>query len=512
VNHFFVDGTDSLILDYAYSGWLVALSFLVATCGSALALYIASSLVKSQSKQAKTLLMATGAIAFGSAVWSMHFIGMLAFSLCAVVTYDMTITLVSVLPAIAAAWVVLHWISKPNLTLGHLLRGGLLIGAGIGLMHYSGMYAMKMNAALRFEPTSFAFSIVAAVVLATLSLWSRNRLLVNEHLGKIHANILSAIIMGVAITTMHYLGMDAARFIGQPEATTPIPAADWFYLSLIISLGITSILGYVASGVLYSRLSEALTDLKIHDLELQTIVQHSTEAIVTTTADGSIKHVNRTFESLFGYEAKSTQGDHLSTFLPDWFTILYKHDRSKTIETIGKHLGGVEFPLKVSLAKITSNSTAYYLCFLADLTETKQVQERLIQDANQDFLTKLWNRRYLINQLQLEIDRTQRSAEDLGLIMLDIDHFKRINDTYGHIAGDQVLKALAIELRSHSRSGDVAARFGGEEFVVLLPNATAPQTEAVANRLREDFAKLVIHTENGQRISFTVSVLLSLSA
>lgn len=66
--------------------------------------------------------------------------------------------------------------------------------------------------------------------------------------------------------------------------------------------------------------------------------------------------------------------------------------------------------------------------------------------------------------------------------------------------------ALAIELRSHSRSGDVAARFGGEEFVVLLPNATAPQTEAVANRLREDFAKLLIHTESGQHIAFTVSV------
>jgi len=505
MDYFFYYGTDLPTLDYAYSGWLVALSFLLATGGSALALYIASNVSSAESQKTKNLLMATGAIAFGFSVWSMHFIGMLAFSLCTVVNYDTTITLLSVLPAIPAAWVVLHWISKRELTLGHLLIGGVLTGAGIGLMHYTGMYAMEMNAQLRFEPKAFAFSIIAAVALATLSLWSRNRLLASGTIPKIYANMLSAFIMGSAITTMHYLGMNAARFIGQPETPLPVPPADWFYLSILISMGITSILGYVGSGVFYSRLTEALANIKLHGQELETIIQNSTEAIITTAADGTIKEVNQTFEALFGFKRNSMHGDHLSTFLPDWSTVLYKNARCTPIETLGKRQDGAEFPIRISLAEIASESTVFYVGFLADLTEIKEAQTRLIKDANQDFLTKLWNRRYLMSQLQLELNRNQRSCEELSLVMLDIDHFKRINDTHGHIAGDNVLKALSDLLKSESRSGDIAARFGGEEFMILLPNAGQAVAEAVANRLREDIAKLVVNTDDGQLIVLTVS-------
>lgn len=518
MNFFFAYGTDLPTLDYAYSGWLVALSFLVATFGSALALYIASSVGKAESKRTQRLLMAIGSVAFGASVWSMHFIGMLAFSLCAVVTYNMTITLLSVLPAIAAAWVVLHWVSKFDRSPSYFLLGGLLTGAGIGLMHYSGMYAMQMNALLRFEHKAFGFSIIAAVTLATLSLWSRSYLLAAKSITNRYANTLSAIIMGMAITMMHYLGMAAARFIGQPESVAPIPPADWFYLSLLVFIGITTILGYVASGVLYSRLKNALSslntalsDLKTHDLELQTIIQNSTEAIITASHDGTLKNANKTFGALFGYMENSIHGEHISTFLPEWSLLLYNGERNSPLETLGKRQNGDEFPIKISLAEITTDTTALYVGFLTDLTEVKQEQARLIEDANKDFLTNLWNRRYLFNQLELEITRSARSESDFSVVMLDIDHFKRINDTFGHTTGDVVLKHMAAEIKAKSRGGDVLARYGGEEFVALLPNTSQSVAEAVANRLRECIAKLVVNTEDGQLVVFTVSAGITTS-
>ena len=105
----------------------------------------------------------------------------------------------------------------------------------------------------------------------------------------------------------------------------------------------------------------------------------------------------------------------------------------------------------------------------AQLAEIQQLQTRLQEQVIRDPLTGLYNRRYLDETLPRELARAKREGYPLSLIMVDLDHFKRINDTYGHAAGDEVLRALAIILRGNAREGDIACRYGGEEFIVALP-------------------------------------------
>ena len=504
--NFFINSTDGVpLLGYAYSPILVFLSFLVATGGSAVALFVASTVAKAQSLRSRQILMLAGAVAFGSAVWSMHFIGMLAFELCTPVTYNTGITFLSALPAIAAAWVVLHWISRDTLSSGTLLLGGAVTGAGIGLMHYSGMMAMRMSALLRFDPVDFSISIVAAVALATIALGARHGLIYRLKVTSTYANAIAAVVMGIAIATMHYLGMMAARFVGDAQTTLPTPPSDWFYLSILITMGITSVLGLVASGVLYTRLKDSLTSIKLHEDELQTIIQNSTEAIITTQHDGIIKSVNRTFQALFGYSTSEIKGEHLSTFLPQWSTLLNQQVNQLTYETLGKRRDGSEFPVRVTLNRFNSGEVTFYVGFLVDLSDVKKIQEKLLHDANHDFLTGLRNRRFFEDQLQLELDRSQRNGAPISLVMLDIDHFKRINDTYGHLAGDRILSLLASELKQSSRSGDIVARYGGEEFVLLLPDTDLASALDAAERLRCTVAGLEINHQ-GEAIRFTISL------
>lgn len=116
------------------------------------------------------------------------------------------------------------------------------------------------------------------------------------------------------------------------------------------------------------------------------------------------------------------------------------------------------------------------------------LQEKLQEQAVRDPLTGLYNRRYLDDVLTRELTRCQREGQPLSLMLIDLDHFKQINDTYGHQAGDEVLRQLAAMLRSAARSSDVACRFGGEEFVLLLPNMPQPMARERAEQWRTRFA------------------------
>jgi len=494
-----------LLLEHSYNFWLVSLSFLVATIGSGLALYVSTVAKGFENPRHKLLVELSGAGAFGLAVWSMHFIGMLAFHLCTSVTYDIKVTILSIIPVFMSAWIVLHWGLRENHTFKHLFFVGIVTGSGIGVMHYSGMMAMRMSALLRFNPVDFTASIVVAVVLSMVAMGSRNWLLTNKKLKPKYPDAICAIGMGAAISTMHYVGMHAARFVGSPETTSPIPATNWEFLTLLITTAVLSLLAIVSSGVLLSKLRGSLAAVKIYSLELEAIINNSTEAIITISSTGEIRKINQTFGTLFKYQNTKVAGEHLSTFLPQWALLLRQKTPQGAYETLGKKADGIEFPISVSLTRFGEGSQAIYVGFLTDLSEIKEIQKKLLHDANHDFLTGLYNRRFFEEQLSIEIKRCLRSSSPLALIMLDIDRFKRINDTYGHLSGDHVLALLASELSSQSRKGDVVARYGGEEFIILLANTPLDKAEQIAERLRAQIEKLELNEEDNT-ITFTVSL------
>jgi diguanylate cyclase (GGDEF)-like protein len=142
---------------------------------------------------------------------------------------------------------------------------------------------------------------------------------------------------------------------------------------------------------------------------------------------------------------------------------------------------------------------------IRDITETVSDVQHLTRMAMHDALTGTWNRRWFDHWLAEEIDRAQRYQRRLSLVMFDLDHFKQVNDRYGHPAGDRVLGSVATCCGGLIRTIDTLARFGGEEFCVILPETDSAAASALAERLRSGVASLAIQLENAS-LNITISL------
>ena len=168
------------------------------------------------------------------------------------------------------------------------------------------------------------------------------------------------------------------------------------------------------------------------------------------------------------------------------------------------------FPLSDTRGRVT------HLCFIIyDVTdvavsriELESMNGRLTQLTKTDFLTQLFNRGHWEENLIQEFKRLQRYQHKSTLLMCDIDHFKRINDTYGHAAGDAVIQAIAEAVRGNLRKTDIAGRYGGEEYAVLLVDTPVDQAAVLAERLRQSVEALQINY-NAHQIKVTLSIGLA---
>jgi len=151
--------------------------------------------------------------------------------------------------------------------------------------------------------------------------------------------------------------------------------------------------------------------------------------------------------------------------------------------------------LTVSLVRDNQGEPLYFISVIDDISDKKAAEEKLAFTASHDPLTGLLNRKTLDSILELEIGRAKRYQRKFSVIMLDIDHFKRINDTYGHVAGDRVLVLLGADLLLALRDVDSACRYGGEEFLLVLPESDADKAMETAERIRKRIESLQLNID-----------------
>jgi NO-binding membrane sensor protein with MHYT domain len=206
-----------------YDHWLILLSIIVAIIASFVALDLVSSLVPSRRRKNKKYWLAGGAIAFGTGIWSMHFIGILAFRLPIDVPYDIRFTVLSMLVAIVVSGLGLVFGSRESLGTRRLVGGGLLVGIGIVSMNYIGLEALQIEPRIRYQPGLLALSILIALGAAILSLWCAHKLRMETIFSAFQKKAGSAVIMGMAIFGMHYTGIAAAQFSPHSVGTAHAP-------------------------------------------------------------------------------------------------------------------------------------------------------------------------------------------------------------------------------------------------------------------------------------------------
>jgi PAS domain S-box-containing protein len=218
LDSFFIHGALPASLEKGvYQIPLVILSYIVASFASFVGLSLARQIVQAKTSSVRNFAHWGGAFALGSGIWSMHFIGMLAYKMAMAVEYDFFLTLLSLLVAVAVAYGVLAIVSRARLTGLSILGGGVLLGFGICAMHYTGMAAMKMDAYLRYVPSIFALSALIAAVASGAALWMAFHLARHSGKYRLLMKIGAAMIMGAAICGMHFTGMWAAVFIPYAE-------------------------------------------------------------------------------------------------------------------------------------------------------------------------------------------------------------------------------------------------------------------------------------------------------
>jgi diguanylate cyclase (GGDEF)-like protein len=250
---------------------------------------------------------------------------------------------------------------------------------------------------------------------------------------------------------------------------------------------------------------------------LRSIVEDLDYGIVVLDAARRVRFVNRAFRSFWNVP------DAIAAGQPTFVKLMY-HGRGSAYTVAQHRLGeylaqqleairsGDGAPVNI---RLTSGATIQFRCKalpdggrlltygnVSDLVRQAEALELL---ATTDAMTGLANRRQFFKLAAVEWSRAERYQRPLALLMMDIDLFKSVNDTYGHLAGDEVIKAVAKSLIKHKRGSDVAARMGGEEFALLLPEASAEAAVAAGERLRKLVAEQIIVVE-GKRIPVTISI------
>jgi diguanylate cyclase (GGDEF)-like protein len=371
------------ILELHYTVGVIIVSVLISIGAAYAALSLADRMRAADTPWGRRLWLLGGSGAMGAGVWSMHYLGMLAVQLPVPVFYYWPTVLLSLLLAVAASTVALTVVSAERLGRWNLLFGGVLMGAGIGGMHYIGMAAMRTSALHHYNPWIVALSLVASVGFSWMALWIAFAVRDDQRRGSGMLQLAGGAVMGLGIAAMHYIAMSAVHFTAD---AMPFSMIDAVKVNVLTQTGVAS-----------------------------------TTAVVLLAALGTAALDKRRFRDL-----------------------------------------------KKAHAELYAAQQA----LLESQRQLREVNEMLSELSIRDGLTGLYNRRHFDSALGTEWRRAARKGLPIALLMIDVDCFKALNDTYGHQRGDDCLREIARVLEERPRRGyDVVARYGGEEFVVMLPDA-----------------------------------------
>lgn len=323
------------------------------------------------------------------------------------------------------------------------------------------------------------------------------------------------------------------RMLQSTSSTNPLPLVDEQYIRLdgkSISLEVTSRPIEVDGQIISLAVFRDITERKQAEeklLQLSRAVEQSPASIVITNTQGLIEYVNPRFSTVTGYQYDEAVGKNPrflntdktppGTHIEMWNAITSGREWQGEFVNRKKN-GDFYFESAIISPIIDSRGViTHYLAVKEDITERKLAQDEIQRinqqlqaqlEANQllqaelreqairDPLTGLYNRRYLDETLDRELARAAREGYPVSFLVCDIDRFKQVNDTYGHSAGDLVLKNLADQLTSNARVGDIVCRFGGEEFLVILPDVSSETALHIAERSRKAFQEASVIFED----------------
>lgn len=404
LDHFFLTHAQPYPMLWAqHNPWLVGLSVLMAVLASVLALQMAALARGADTGFMRQMARGSGAMALGGGIWSMHFIGMLAFTVCARGQFDAVTTVASMLPSVLASWIALGLLMRSEISRAALVGGGVLVGAGIGAMHYIGMAASQWASVMRYDPWGFAASVLVAVLLAIVALWVRFGLERVVRWRKQRLNWAAGGVMGLAIAGMHYTGMAALRFADAPSERDLLISTGGAPLALGIA-GMTVVIGLLVvainAGLRYRQMF-----LKVLQSEsrLRAIADTAVDGMVMIDVRGRVQSFNAAAERILGWHPDEVVGQNVAMLMPepdrsrhDGYLQSYLSGQGGSVvgassrEVQALRRDGSTVPIRLSVGRVQLAGDPVFVGFISDLSQ-RHAMEQELQSSEQRLRSLIGN-------------------------------------------------------------------------------------------------------------------------
>lgn len=514
-------------LTATYNGQLVVLSLVIAVIGSYIALDLAGQVSISQGRTRQLLWLIGGSFALGISIWLMHFISILAYRLPIPITYDLLIVLVSMVVAIAGSGAGLFVVSRQSPSWLKLVTGGVYVGLGMLGLYFTAIAAMRLAAVVSYDLKLIVLSSVVAISLSLSGLWLAFHPSAQTHVPKSLRKFGSALLVGVAIDGMHYIAMAAVSFQPSFKLSEEINSGlDKQQLAIAVGFAVLSIL---ILGVLASFFGQRLSAeiaraeaLRESEERYQNLYDLAPDIYLTVSGDGTIKSVNQFGADYLGYRKEELIDS-------SFWHLVYETDRQQVQQQIARIFRDKSITSEIELRQVRKDGSIIWerqrgqlllkedgtpielrlIC--RDITDGKQAEDDLRQNALHDALTGLPNRALFMDRLRQAVEHVKRQEDYLfAVLFLDLDRFKIINDSLGHLIGDQLLIAIAGRIKACLRPIDMVARLGGDEFTILLAGILeVSDALRIAERIQEEL-RLPFNL-GGQEVFTTASIGITLS-
>ena len=396
LDSFFLGNAQSFPFLWAHDRWLVALSVLMAMLASVLALEMAALARRADTGLVRQMARGSGTMALGGGIWAMHFIGMLAFAVCARDQFDATTTALSIAPSMLASWAALGLLMRREISRFDLVMGGVLVGAGIGAMHYIGMAASQWSPVMRYDPWIFATSLVVAMVLATVALWVRFRLQSAVRWRRHGLNWAAGAVMGLAIAGMHYTGMAALRFTEAPDMNALTASRGGTPLALTIAVVMFMIGVLVIAINAGLRYRQMFMKVRQSESRLRAIADTATDGIVMIDMHGRVQSFNAAAERLLGWRPDEVMGQNVSMLMAEPERSCHNSYLQRYIDGYGAGLVGAQsrevqalrrdgtlMPIRLSVGRIQLDGDPMFVGLISDLSQRRAIELELLHNEQQ---------------------------------------------------------------------------------------------------------------------------------
>jgi diguanylate cyclase (GGDEF)-like protein len=278
-----------------------------------------------------------------------------------------------------------------------------------------------------------------------------------------------------------------------------------YAISAFIVIEILLFLGFrLATRHLHQQIDTATGKLQQTNRQLIALLENTHDAYISVDADDRVRYFNKASEDLWQVKRHQVMNKNLWDALPEMASFFYKAFRDAKSSGKAKHIDGFYPPLDKHLKLDLYPWNEGLWTFFQDVTDSKDKEAELIRLATTDPLTGIYNRSKFNELMLAELERAKRYGSEFSVIIFDIDHFKEVNDTFGHGVGDAVIIELVKRIRLTLRGLDSFSRWGGEEFVVLMPETPVK----AAMKKAEQFRRLVADAkfEHGQHVTISLGV------